>query len=116
MGLGHHADPACSADDDRWVEYLGGAGGAVGAGADHLARLELDRARAVASPGDAALGLDEVPRVDRGDELDLLVGGEEPLILGVAHEQLGGHVAEERQDAGAVDEVAAVVGVVGAHA
>ena len=65
---------------------------------------------------DAALGFDVIAHVDRREEFDLLVGGEEPFVAIHSDEQLGRNVAEQREHARAVDEAAAVVPVVRAHA
>ena len=60
--------------------------------------------------------LDVVAGEDRREELDRLVGAEEPLVAVEADEELGRDVAEEREHARAVDELAGVVRVVRAHA
>ena len=88
----------------------------VGARGDDFARFELHAARGLADVHDAALGFDVVAGVDRREEFDAVVGGEEPLVAVHSNEQLGRDVAEEREHARAVDEVAAVVRVVRAHA
>ena len=54
---------------------------------------------------------DEVAAVERRQELDLLVAGEEALVAVGADRQLGDDVAEQLEPMGAVDEVAAVVHV-----
>ena len=60
-------------------------------------------------------GLDEVARAHRREELDPLVGAEEALVAVEADQELRGDIAEEAEDAGAVDQLARVVGVVCAH-
>ena len=73
--------------------------------------------RLVLPIGDELRGrLDVVAREHRREELDALVGAEEPLVAVEADEQLGRQVAEEREHARAVDELARVVRVVRAHA
>ena len=69
----------------------------------------------VADLDELAGRLDVVAGEDRREELDRLVGAEEPLVAVEADEQLGGDVAEEREHARAVDELAGVVRVVSAH-
>ena len=55
--------------------------------------------------------LEDVAGPDRGLELDVGVGGEQPLVAVEDDAHLGGHVAEQAEAVGAVDEVAGVVGV-----
>ena len=80
----------CDADADT----SGPAAAVHGAG-------ELDAAAAGADPGDRRGDLDDVAGVDRLDEADLLVAGEQALVAVGADAQLGGDVAEQAQGVGA---------------
>src|SRR5262249_27851095 len=114
--LGGDAGAGGAADDDRLGEHLGGAGAEVGPRPSDLARLEAHLARARAERDDLSLDLQRVAGEARGEELDRVVGAEQALVAVGADEELGGGVAEEAEDARAVDEAAAVVGVVRGHA
>jgi len=81
---------------------VGGKIAQVGARRDVLARLEAHLPAGLAGRHDLAFHLDEVPRVQRGEELDRFVGAEEALVAVVADEKLGGDVAEEAEHARAV--------------
>src|SRR5204863_9965305 len=61
---------------------------------------------------DLAFHLDEVPSVQRREELDRLVGAEQALVAVVADEELGGDVAEEAEHARPVHQAPAVVRIV----
>ena len=74
-----------------------------------------DLAARVADLDELAGRLDVVAGEDRREELDALVGAEQPLVAVEADEELGGDVAEESEHARAVDELAGVVRVVRAH-
>src|SRR6266545_848457 len=113
---GHHARPPGATDDHRLREDLGRAVGQVGPRPDHLARLEAHRARGVPHRDDLGLDLEEVAGVRRREQLDRLVRAQEPLVAVMADAELGRGVAEQREDARAVHEVAAVVGVLLGHA
>ena len=65
---------------------------------------------------DSAASFDEVAGVDRRREFDEIVGREESLVAVGADQEFGCDVPEEGEDARAVDEVAAVVRLVCAHA
>ena len=59
--------------------------------------------------------LDDVAGPHRRQELHVGVGREQPLVAVGADAHLGGHVAEQAEDVGAVDQVAGVVGVAVRH-
>ena len=82
---------------------------------DHLARDELHAERGLAPARDGPLGLDEVAGAHRRQELDRVVGAEQPFVAVGADAQLGGDVAEQLQHLRAVDEPAGVVRVVRSH-
>ena len=50
-----------------------------------------------------------------GQKLDHVISAEEPLVTVETHQELGRDVAEEREHAGAVDELTCVVSVVRPH-
>ena len=66
--------------------------------------------------GDFAVGLDVVAGIDRGLELHHVVGAEETFVAVLDDKEFGGDIAKEVKHVCAVDEVAAVVCVLGAHA
>ena len=71
------------------------------------ARLEsVIRPAAAPDPGDGRGDLEDVAGPDGGAELHVVVGGEQPLVAVGADAQLGGHVAEQAEHVGAVDQVA----------
>ena len=88
----------------------------VGSRRDVLAGFELHPAARLPDRNQLGVHLDEIPGVQRREEFDRIVGAEEALVAVVADEQLRGHVAEEREHARAIHQVAAIVGVMAAHA
>src|SRR5438445_3578940 len=100
-----------AAHDHGGIEHRGGGVREIGPGRDHLSRLEPHLPARLAHRDDLALRLDEVAAVQRGEELDRLVRAEEPLVAVEPDEKLGGHVAEEAEYPGPVDQSAAVVRV-----
>ena len=115
--LGYDAGAAGATDHDRRIDH--GGGGCRDPGLAEIAndflRFELDAARRVADRGENPASLDVVPRIDRGQKLDRLVGPKETLVAIEANEKLGGHIAEQRKDPRPVHQLAGVVGIVGAH-
>ena len=89
--------------------------GALGAG-DDLPRLELAGAGGRAAPDERRAGLEVVPGGDGSEEVDVLVGPQEPLVPVGADRDLGGEVAEQLHAVGAGYEAAAVVDVLCADA
>src|SRR5919112_493353 len=96
-------------DDDRLVQHVGAGRAVVVPGGDDLAGLQLHGATRGAHPGDGPGDLEEVPGVDRRQELDLVVADEQALVAVGDDGDLGDDVAEELEHARALDEVAPVV-------
>src|ERR687892_813026 len=109
--LPDHERPDRAGGDHGFVERVRGAVGEVVPRRDDLPALELAGAAGGTHPDDSARGLQEVACVHRGQELDLLVAGQEPLVAVVPDGKLGGQVAEELPDLGPGHQVPAVMGV-----
>src|SRR5689334_9370645 len=75
------------------------------------ADLEVQLPAAAPDPDQRGADLDDVTRPDRGLELHVRVGGEQPLVTVGDDAHLGGDVAERGKGVGAVHEVARVVRV-----
>lgn len=100
---------------DSLPEHLRGGLADVGAAATDDPGLEPDRATARSDPLDDRPDLDHVSGADRCLELDIGVRREEPFVAVGTGADLGRHVAEQGQAAGAVDEVAGVVRMAEGH-
>lgn len=114
--LGGDAGAGGAGHENLLRQHFGGGVADVGTGLDDLVGLEAHLAAGVADVGDFAVGLDVVAGVDGGFEFDHVVGAEEAFVAVLDDEELGGDIAEEVKHVGAVDEVAAIVCVLGAHA
>src|SRR5215510_7913268 len=112
--LSRNDDGAGSRHDDQGLfEHPRGRLPTLGLRAADNPCLKGQLAAAAAHTGQDRRCFYDVSSKYRGQELDLGVGGEEGLVGVGADGQLGGDVAEQGEDVGAVDEVAAVVGVAG---
>jgi hypothetical protein len=107
--LRHHVGTAGPGHEHRLVEIVGGGVADVRPGRDLLPQLEVDRSAGVARADDGAPGADEVAAVERRQELDLLVAGEQALVAVGVDGELGHDVAEQLQTVRTVDQVPAVV-------
>src|SRR5579862_8589682 len=103
-------------DDYRRIQHVGGAFTEVRARSNDFARFKLHAARRLADLHDAAFGFDVIAGVRRCEETHLVVRRKKTFVAVQTNQQLGGNVPEEREDSGAVDEIAAVVSIVCAHA
>ena len=111
------ARAARAAHDDRRFEDVGRAFANIGAGRNDFARFELHACATCCRLSTMRpCGFDVVAGEDRREKLDRIVCDEEPFVAVQPDQQFGCNVAEEREHARAVDEIAAVMCVVRAHA
>ena len=117
--FGYDAGAHGARDDDRLAQQVRRArcqhGAAAANAGDVLPGLEADLAARPAHFEQLRGRLDEVAGEDGGEELHLLVRAEEALVAVEPDEELGRRVAEEGEHARAVDQLARVMGVMGAH-
>ena len=102
---GDDAGTAGATDQHRLAQQLGGAAfvAVPDQRGDDLVRGKAHLQRGPAPADDLAARLDEIAGEYRGQELDAVVGPEQPLIAVGADAQLGGDIAEQRQQVGTVD-------------
>jgi len=113
--LGGYTGAGSTANEDFLFKHIGGAGADVGTGLDDLVGLEAHLAAGVANVGDLAISLDVVAGIDGSLEFNHVVGAEETFVAVLDDEKFGGDIAKEVQHVGTVNEVSAIVGVLGAH-
>ena len=66
--------------------------------------------------GDFAVGFDIVARIHGGFEFNHVVGAEKAFVAVLFDKELGSHVAKQMDHVGSVNQIAAIVGVLCAHA
>ena len=61
------------------------------------------------------MGFDVVSGIDGSKELNTIVGTEKSLITIKTYHQLGPHIAKKLEHLGAINEIPAIMGVMGTH-
>ena len=105
-----------TADKDALFKHFGSTGADFGKGADDLVGLKLHLAGSVADVSDFAVSLNIVAGINGSLEFDHIVSTEKAFIAILFDKEFGSHIAKEMNHVGAINEIAAIVGVFCAHA